>query len=195
MDEFLQAYNQMLNNTNDNSIYNTMTSLNLIEHLIEIIKDHLQYFVNQEQYRKYVQFLKFRYSNLDQDKGFEDIKNEIKETYTIKCIDDITLRFLITDTNTNEIFEYSIIPQNLIKYIDQQYDFVINGGTISNPIKDDNYFIFKSILKPNKEFINIRKQNIKDLEAQEKEKNNQFIPREETINDVFYQYMGYFRNK
>lgn len=195
MDEFLQAYNQMLNNTNDNSIYNTMTSLNLIEHLIEVIKDHLQYFVNQEQYRKYVQFLKFRYSNLDQDKGFEDIKNEIKETYTIKCIDDITLRFLITDTNTNEIFEYSIIPQNLIKHIDQQYDFVINGGTISNPIKDDNYFIFKSILKPNKEFINIRKQNIKDLEAQEKEKNNQFIPREETINDVFYQYMGYFRNK
>ena len=194
MDEFLQAYNQILNN-NNNGISNNIP-LNLIEHLIEVIKDHLQYFVNQEQYQKYIQFLKFRYSNLDQDKSFEDIKNEIKDVYTIKCIDDISLRFLVTDINTKEIFEFSIIPQDLIKYISQKYDFVINGGTIRNPIKDDNYFIFKSIIKPSKKFIELREQDIKNIENSNKQqKISTFIPKEETINDVFYQYMNYFRHK
>lgn len=197
MDEFLQAYNQILNNNNvnNNGISNNIP-LNLIEHLIEVIKDHLQYFVNQEQYQKYIQFLKFRYSNLDQDKSFEDIKNEIKEVYTIKCIDDISLRFLVTDINTKEIFEFSIIPQDLIKYISQKYDFVINGGTISNPIKDDNYFIFKSIIKPSKKFIKLREQDIKNIENSNKQqKISTFIPKEETITDVYYQYMNYFRHK
>lgn len=62
-----------------------------------------------------------------------------------------------------------------------------------DPIKDDNYFIFKSIIKPSKKFISLREQNIKELE---KIKNNQtlFVPHEETINDVLLQYIGYFRN-
>lgn len=127
MDEFVQAYNQILNNSNTNNISNNNIQVDLIEHLQNVIKDHLQYFVNQEQYKKYIQFLKFRYSNLDQDKSFEDIKNEIKEVYQIKCINDIILRFSITDINTKDFTEFSIIPQHLIKYIPQKYDFVING--------------------------------------------------------------------
>lgn len=67
-------------------------------------------------------------------------------------------------------------------------------GTILNPIKDDNYFVFLKPFKITKEFKKLRKNNLDELKNIENTQNS-FKPHEETMNDVLLQYMGYFRNK
>ena len=67
-------------------------------------------------------------------------------------------------------------------------------GTIINPIKDDNYFIFLKPFKVTEQFKQQRENNLNKLKDIEK-KQTLFQPHEETMNDVLLQYMGYFRTK
>lgn len=113
MDEFVQAYNQILNTQIIQN--NINTHIDLVKHLIDIILNHLDYFVDKVQYQKYLYFAKLRNSCLDQDLSFEQIKNQIKNIYKVQCLNPITLQFQTIDLQTDDTQIFFVVPQSLIR--------------------------------------------------------------------------------
>jgi hypothetical protein len=63
---------------------------------------------------------------------------------------------------------------------------------MSNPNFNKQFFVYYKQPKFDNKFLSTRKHELQQQKTQDMQK---FLPKEETINDVFLQYLGYFRNK
>lgn len=69
-------------------------------------------------------------------------------------------------------------------------------GTIINPNYNKQYVVYFNEPEFDKTFLETRKTELEKFKKQEEQNNkSMFSFKEESINDVFLQYMGYFRNK
>lgn len=189
MNGFSQAYQQILSKENKDNYFD------VIEHLKDVIIKHINYFVDKNDYQNYFKFENFKNRLLENDKNFKDTKIEIQNGYQVDCEDSVTLRFKVTDLKNSKETYFCIIPDNLIQFINDKFDFCFNSGTLLNPT-DDKYFVFLNGFKITKEFRNKRNENISMLnnlkKFEEESKTKMF--QEETINDVLLQYIGHFRH-
>lgn len=192
MNSFSQAYQQILSKENKE---NKDNYFDVVEHLKDVIIKHINYFVDKNDYQNYFKFENFKNRLIENDKNFKDTKIEIQNGYQVECEDLVTLRFKVTDLRNSKETYFCIIPDNLIQFINDEFDFCFNGGTLLNPT-DDKYFVFLNGFKITKEFRNKRNENISmlnDLKKLEEESKTKMF-QEETINDVLLQYIGHFRH-
>lgn len=189
MNSFSQVYQQILSKENNDN------SFDVVEHLKMVIIDHINYFVDNDDYQNYFKFENFRNRLLENDKSYKDIKDEIKGKYFVECEDLVTLRFKVTNLLNSKETHFSIIPDTLIQYVKDEPDFNFLGGSISNPT-NDKYFVFLKGFKVSKEFQNKRKENlskINDLNIL-KDNHKSKLFHEETLEDTLLQYIRYFRH-
>lgn len=70
-------------------------------------------------------------------------------------------------------------------------------GTILNPNYNKQYVVYFNEPGFDETFLETRKTELEKFKTLQEEQNNKsmFSFKDESINDVFLQYMGYFRNK
>lgn len=178
MDNFFQAYQQILAKENKENLFD------LVQYLSDVILKNIKYFVNLSDYQNYFKLLNFKLRASDSDFSFDQIKQMISDGYKVDCEDNIYLKFKVTDLRNGKINEFYLIPNDLIGLIKDNFDGCFN-------YEDENFYIFKNKFKADKKFEQNRKKNLCKLE---KLNTDNIKPKEETMNDVLLQYMYQFRH-
>lgn len=178
MDNFNQIYNEILNNENEKNDNKENKSFGSFkDSIIDYMKCHFKSLVDQNDY-----MMKYKLMQLKADGREMDFSaNIIDQFYNIECLDELRFKFKVTDLLVNKSDVYYIVDKSLINNINK------NSGIVL-----DDYIIFKNDeIKFKKGFI----KNRKNFMDNAKNMNLQFgmQPKEETMNDVLLQYMGYFR--
>lgn len=179
MDQISQIYNQMC------KMSNTIQQQNISNTSIDTIILQISRHINQIILclpKKEADILKF-YSSMLTDNN--------RHLMQIICQDQIRFKFKIL-LNGYQI-KFTIIPQSLIKNISNKYQKIggFYGGSKLYP-SNQIYFIFKKI-QFKKKFIENRKKQLQLLKKQLQQTNIQNFNRQQSIEDIFKQYISYFR--
>lgn len=177
MDEISQAYNQMCKTSNE---INEDKNIFSIDNIILQISRHINQIILCLP-KKEADVLKF-YSAMITDNN--------RHLIQICCQDQIRFKFKIM-LNRYQI-KFTVIPQLLLSNVSNKYKYIggFCGGSKIYP-SNQMYFIFKRI-KFKKKYIENRKKQLQLLK-QLQLSNKQVINRQQTISDIFRQYIGYFR--
>lgn len=179
MGNIYQAYNELIGSTDNN--------VNIVLSLIDIIRSHIQYFVDKDDYQRYIKLTSIKFNKSDLDYSFNDIKEDVLNMYLIECIDEMFLKYQIIDKFNNKTIEFYLIPDSLNKFIKGKIELSFCGGTIINPTPD-KYFLY--LEKPNFN-IKFKKARVENLKLIENKINS--VKYEEPMNNVLLQYFKHFR--
>ena len=179
MDQISQIYRQMCNASAQ--IDNKDENIFSIDNIILQISRHINQIILCLP-KKEADILKF-YSSMMTDNN--------KHLMQVVCQDQLRFKFKII-LNGYQI-KITVLPYNLIQNISKKYKPLggFYGGSKMCP-SYQSYLIFKKI-QFNKKFIEQRKKQLQLLKKQLQQTNIQNINRQQTISDIFKQYIAYFR--
>lgn len=182
MDNFNQIYNSMFKNNEENIQKKIIYSNDIIEKLINHI-NQLVLFLDQKikkQFKQYIFLIK--------SQGY-DISNFI----IINCIDQVKNKYELILKNLKTYFY--VLHSNELQYLKKniQYKNGFYCGDFNKNITQQAIYISLTPIKFKKKYILQKK---KEIQNNKKENTNNIIKyREQNINNVFLQYINYFRNK
>ena len=179
MDNFNEIYQSMFQNKNNQIIQNN--SQTILDKLLSHIEQLIMCFDDQMRQK----FIQYFYLIKSQD---YDIKNFI----IVNCIDQVKNKYelILKNLKTQFYVLHNTQLQNLKK--DVQYTNGFYCGDFEKDIKSEAIYISLTPLKFKKKYINQKK---RFLQKKKKQQTTFLKPKQQSINDVFLQYVGYFRNR
>lgn len=182
MDNFNEIYQSMFQNKNNQIIQNN--SQTILDKLLSHIEQLIMCFDDQMR-QKFIQ-----YFYLIKSQNY-DIKNFI----SINCIDQIQNKYelILKNLKTQFYVLHNTQLQNLKK--DVQYTNGFYCGDFSKEPTSEVIYISLKPIKFKKSYLIKKRKQIQEKKKIQSTDFSFFQPKQQTINDVFLQYIGYFRNR
>lgn len=181
MDNFNEIYASMFNNTvtpeNEVVCINQAIIDKLIKHINQVIS-----FLDQNIRKSFIDYL-----FLIKSQGYN-----INDFINIQCVDQIKNKYELILKNLKT--DFYVLHSSQLQYLKKGavYNNGFYCGNFDNvPTSEAIYISLTPIKFKNSYLINKRKL----ARQKKKEQSTMFKPKQQTINDVFLQYVGYFRNR